>query len=179
MNVIKTKLSGVLILEPKVFKDSRGFFKEIFQAQRYEDNDIDVNFVQDNYSRSNKGVLRGLHFQISKPQGKLVSWLRGSVYDVIVDINVDSSTFGEYVGVELNENNHLQVSIPPGYAHGFCVLSDSADFQYKCTDYYDPLDEGGIVWNDQDIAIEWPIDNPFVAMKDLNLPTLQNLINNK
>jgi len=179
MNVIKTKLSEVLILEPKVYEDSRGFFKEIYQAQRYAECNIGVNFVQDNYSRSRKDVLRGLHFQVSKPQGKLVSCLKGAVYDVVVDINVNSSTFGQYIGVELNEKNHLQVWIPPGYAHGFCVLTNTADFQYKCTDYYDPFDEGGIIWNDKDLAIEWPTDTPFIANKDLNLPTFQDLVNKK
>ena len=136
MNVIETKLPGVLIIEPKVFVDSRGFFKETFQMQRYRDAGIDYEFVQDNHSRSQKGVLRGLHFQMEKSQGKLVCCPRGAVFDVAVDVNPSSPSFREYVGIELSEDNHRQFWVPPGYAHGFCVLTDIADFQYKCTDYY-------------------------------------------
>ena len=175
MNVTETKLAGVLIIEPKVFGDSRGFFKETFQAERYREAGIEYTFVQDNYSRSQKGVLRGLHFQITKPQGKLVSCPKGAVFDVAVDIDPESTTYGQYVGVELTEENHKQLWMPPGYAHGFCVLSETADFQYKCTDYYDPSDEGGVIWNDPDVAIEWPIDNPSLSSKDALLPTLAEL----
>ena len=177
MKVIETKLPGVLIIEPKVFGDSRGFFKETFQAQRYREAGIEYDFVQDNHSRSQKGVLRGLHFQINKPQGKLVSCSQGAVYDVAVDIDPTSATFGQYVGIELTEDNHRQFWVPPGYAHGFCVLTDTADFQYKCTDYYDPSDEGGLIWNDLDVAIEWPIDEPLLSDKDVKLPTLKELAN--
>ena len=177
MKVIETKLPGVLIIEPKVFGDSRGFFKETFQAQRYRDAGIDYDFVQDNHSRSQKGVLRGLHFQISKPQGKLVSCSKGAVFDVAVDIDTESNTYGQYVGVELSEENNKQLWVPPGYAHGFCVLSETADFQYKCTDYYDPSDEGGLIWNDPDVAIEWPIDQPLLSDKDVKLPILKDLAN--
>jgi len=175
MNVTETKLAGVLIFEPKVFGDSRGFFKETFQAERYREAGIEYTFVQDNYSRSQKGVLRGLHFQITKPQGKLVSCPKGAVFDVAVDIDPNSTTYGQYVGVELTEENHKQLWVPPGYAHGFCVLSETADFQYKCTDYYDPSDEGGVIWNDPDVAIEWPIANPSLSSKDALLPTLKEL----
>ena len=175
MNVTETKLAGVLIIEPKVFGDSRGFFKETFQAERYREAGIEYTFVQDNYSRSQKGVLRGLHFQITKPQGKLVSCPKGAVFDVAVDINPNSTTYGQYVGVELTEENHKQLWVPPGYAHGFCVLSETADFQYKCTDYYDPSDEGGVIWNDPDVAIEWPIADPSLSSKDALLPTLAEL----
>ena len=175
MNVTETKLAGVLIIEPKVFGDSRGFFKETFQAERYQEAGIEYTFVQDNYSRSQKGVLRGLHFQITKPQGKLVSCPKGAVFDVAVDIDPESTTYGQYVGVELTEENHKQLWVPPGYAHGFCVLSETADFQYKCTDYYDPSDEGGVIWNDPDVAIEWPIDKPSLSSKDALLPTLTQL----
>lgn len=178
MRVLKTKLSGVLIIEPKVFPDDRGFFKETFQVKRYIKQIVGLDFVQDNFSRSNKSVLRGLHFQISKPQGKLVFCTRGSVYDLIVDINFKSPRFGQHVAIELNEDNHRQVWIPPGYAHGFCVLSEMADFQYKCTDYYDPLDEGGIIWNDPDLAIKWPIKNPILSKKDKTFPNFKNLFNN-
>ena len=175
MNVIQTKLDGVLIIEPKTFGDQRGFFKETFQAERYTEWGITLPFVQDNHSRSQKGVLRGLHFQKTRPQGKLVSCSRGAVYDVAVDVNPHSKSFGQYVGVELTEDNHRQLWIPPGYAHGFCVLTDVADFQYKCTDYYSPEDEGGLLWNDPDVAIEWPIKAPVLSEKDQRLPTLQQL----
>jgi len=177
MNVTETKLAGVLIIEPKVFGDSRGFFKETFQAERYREAGIEYTFVQDNYSRSQKGVLRGLHFQITKPQGKLVSCPKGAVFDVAVDIDPESTTYGQYVGVELTEENHKQLWVPPGYAHGFCVLSETADFEYKCTDYYDPSDEGGVIWNDPDVAIDWPIDQPLLSDKDSKLPTLKELAN--
>jgi len=175
MNVTETKLAGVLIVEPKVFGDARGFFKETFQAERYREAGIEYTFVQDNYSRSQKGVLRGLHFQITKPQGKLVSCTKGAVFDVAVDIDPKSITYGQYVGSELTEENHKQLWVPPGYAHGFCVLSETADFQYKCTDYYDPSDEGGVIWNDPDVAIEWPIADPSLSNKDAILPTLKEL----
>jgi len=175
MNITETKLAGVLIIEPKVFGDSRGFFKETFQAERYLEVGIEYTFVQDNYSRSQKGVLRGLHFQITKPQGKLVSCPKGAVFDVAVDIDPKSTTYSQYVGVELTEENHKQLWVPPGYAHGFCVLSETADFQYKCTDYYDPSDEGGVIWNDPDVAIQWPITNPSLSSKDALLPTLAEL----
>ena len=177
MNVRETKLAGVLIIEPKVFGDARGFFKETFQAERYREAGIEYTFVQDNYSRSQKGVLRGLHFQITKPQGKLVSCPKGAVFDVAVDIDPESTTYGQYVGVELTEENHKQLWVPPGYAHGFCVLSETADFEYKCTDYYDPSDEGGVIWNDPDVAIDWPIDQPLLSDKDSKLPTLKELAN--
>lgn len=175
MNVIETKLPGVLIIEPKVFGDHRGFFKETFQVERYVEAGINLPFVQDNHSRSQKGVLRGLHLQKSRPQGKLVSCPRGVVYDVAVDVNAESATFGQYVGVELTEDNHRQLWIPPGYAHGFCVLSDVADFQYKCTDLYFPEDEGGLIWNDPDVAIDWPIKDPSLSEKDQKLPTLAHI----
>ena len=177
MKVIETKLPGVLIIEPKVFGDARGFFKETFQSQRYREAGIEYDFVQDNHSRSQKGVLRGLHFQITKPQGKLVSCSQGAVFDVAVDINPASATFGQYAGIELTEDNHRQFWVPPGYAHGFCVLTDAADFQYKCTDYYDPSDEGGLIWNDPDVAIEWPIDQPLLSEKDAKLASLKDLAN--
>lgn len=172
MKVIETKLSGVLIIKPEVFGDSRGFFKESFQTERYREIGIEYDFVQDNHSRSHKGVLRGLHFQIAKPQGKLVSCSRGAVFDVAADVNPISATFGHYVGIELTEENHFQLWVPPSYAHGFCVLTDFADFQYKCTDYYDPSDESGIIWNDPQININWPIKNPILSEKDSKLSKL-------
>lgn len=175
MNVIETELPGVLIIEPKVFGDERGFFLESFQRQRYRDAGIDYEFVQDNHSRSGRNVLRGLHYQIERPQGKLVRVTRGEVYDVAVDINPESRTYGRYVGVLLSERNHRQLWVPPGYAHGFCVLTDVADFQYKCTDYYDPSDEGGVAWNDPDVAIDWPVKEPLLSDKDRVHPPLRQL----
>jgi len=176
MNVIETSLPGVLIIEPKVFGDDRGFFLETFQVERYREIGIDLPFVQDNQSRSQGGVLRGLHLQKKHPQGKLISCYLGAVFDVVVDVNPASTTFGQYVSVELNESNHKQVWIPPGYAHGFYVLTDVADFYYKCTDYYHPEDESGLIWNDPDVAIDWPIDQePQLSEKDLKLPSLQDI----
>lgn len=177
MNIIETALAGVLIIEPRVFGDERGFFKETFNVQRYRDQaNITLPFVQDNYSRSQRGVLRGIHFQHTRPQGKLVSVTQGSVYDVAVDINPTSPTFGSYIGIELTELNHRQLWIPPGYAHGFCVLSDFADFSYKCTDFYFPQDEGGLAWNCPEVAIDWPIQNPQLSEKDKHYPVLSQLV---
>jgi dTDP-4-dehydrorhamnose 3,5-epimerase len=175
MKVTETKLPGVLVIEPRVFGDDRGFFKETFQAERYKDAGLTLPFVQDNHSRSQKGVLRGLHLQKTRPQGKLVSCSSGTVYDVAVDVDPNSDTFGEFVGVELSAKNHLQLWIPPGYAHGFCVLTDTADFQYKCTDLYFPEDEGGLIWNDPEVGIPWPIESPQLSEKDLKLPTLSEI----
>jgi dTDP-4-dehydrorhamnose 3,5-epimerase len=154
MNVLKTNIADVVIIEPKVFGDERGFFLETFQADRYKElAGIDLPFVQDNHSRSSKGVLRGLHFQKTKPQGKLVRVVRGEVFDVAVDIRKGSPTYGQWAGVHLSEDNKRQFWVPPGLAHGFVVLSDIADFEYKCTDYYDPTDEGCLIWNDSDVEI--------------------------
>ena len=175
MKIKTTALPGVLIIEPKAFGDARGFFLETFQSERYAKAGITLPFVQDNHSRSQRGVLRGLHLQSNRPQGKLVSVSRGSVFDVAVDIDPQSATFGQYVGVELSDDNHLQLWIPPGYAHGFCVLSEVADFQYKCTDFYYPEDEAGIIWNDPDVNIAWPLDNPLLSEKDQKLPRLREL----
>jgi dTDP-4-dehydrorhamnose 3,5-epimerase len=176
MNVVKTGLPGVLIIEPKVHRDDRGFFVETFQADRYRNEaGIELAFVQDNHSRSSRGVLRGLHAQKRHPQGKLVRVACGKVYDVSADIDPASSTFGQWVGVILSSDNHRQVWIPPGYVHGFLVLSDVADFEYKCTEVYHPEDEAGVIWNDPDIGIEWPIDNPIVSARDAALPRLAEL----
>lgn len=176
MNVIKTKLKDCVIIEPKIFGDGRGFFLETFQAERYADiAGITLPFVQDNYSRSSKGVLRGLHFQKTKPQGKLVRVVKGEVYDVAVDIRRDSPTFGEWEAVILSEENKTQFWVPPGFAHGFLVLSDTADFEYKCTDYYDPSDEGSIFWDDPDLNISWPEKVPKLSEKDANAPKMADL----
>ena len=176
MNVVKTKLHDCVIIEPKVFGDDRGFFLETFQTQRYAELlGITLPFVQDNHSRSSKAVLRGLHYQKTKPQGKLVRVVKGEVYDVAVDIRQGSPTFGQWEGVILSEENKTQFWIPPGFAHGFLVLSDTADFEYKCTDYYDPSDEGSIIWDDPDLNISWPIKYPQLSDKDLNAPRLVDL----
>jgi dTDP-4-dehydrorhamnose 3,5-epimerase len=173
MNIIKTPLSGCLIIEPKVFGDSRGFFLEAWHERKYKEAGIEEDFVQDNRSRSAKNVLRGLHFQKTKPQGKLVSVISGTIYDVAVDLRRDSDTLGQYVGVILSGEKNNQLYVPPGFAHGFCVLSEYADFHYKCTDFYDPTDEEGIMWNDYDLDIAWPIENPLLSDKDQKQMTLQ------
>ena len=178
MKVVETRLPGVLIIEPTVLSDHRGFFLETFQVGRYAQAGIKLPFLQDNRSRSHKGVLRGLHMQKTRPQGKLVSCSNGLIYDVAVDLNPTSATFGHYVGVELTEYNNRQLWIPPGYAHGFCVLSDVADLQYKCTDLYFPEDERGLVWNDPEVAIDWPIKHPKLSLKDQQLPTLAEIRRN-
>lgn len=168
MQVIQTALPDVLIIEPKVFGDSRGFFMESYNAHRFREvTGLDVDFVQDNHSRSGKGVLRGLHYQIRQPQGKLVRVVRGSVFDVAVDLRRNSPAFGKWVGVELSEDNHRQLWIPPGFGHGFLVLSESADFLYKATDYYAPEHERCVRWNDPAVAIAWPLDGePVLSAKD-------------
>lgn len=167
MQVSDTRIHGVKIVQPKVFGDARGFFLETFEKKRYQEAlGIDFDFVQDNHSRSAKGVLRGLHFQKVNPQGKLVRVVRGEVFDVVVDIREDSPTYGAWEGVVLSEENKTQFWIPPGLAHGFVVLSDLADFEYKCTDYYNPAHEGCLLWNDPDVGIEWPLNDPLLSEKD-------------
>ena len=168
MKVTPTAIPEVLIVEPKVFGDARGFFYESFNQKAFnEATGLDVNFVQDNHSRSAKGVLRGLHYQVQQPQGKLVRVVRGAVFDVAVDIRKGWPTFGKWVGIELTEDNHRQLWVPPGFAHGFVVLSDSADFLYKTTDYYAPEYERCIAWNDPEIGIDWPFTiAPSLSSKD-------------
>ncbi|MBX3707323.1 MAG: dTDP-4-dehydrorhamnose 3,5-epimerase [Pseudomonadales bacterium] len=176
MIVEETRLPGVRIIQPTVHGDERGFFVETFQAERYRElAGIDLPFVQDNHSRSRRGILRGLHAQRRHPQGKLVRVARGEVFDVAADIDPSSATFGQWVGVVLSDTNMRQLWIPPGYAHGFLVLSETADFEYKCTDYYHPEDETGALWNDSQLAINWPIANPELSAKDQMLPTLASL----
>ncbi len=165
MKVIDTAIPDVKIIEPKVFGDERGFFLETFHLKRYQEMlGINLDFVQDNHSRSTKGVLRGLHFQKTKPQGKLVRVVRGEVFDVAVDIRKGSPTFGEWDGVILSEENKRQFWVPPGFAHGFLVLSDIADFEYKCTDYYDQSDEEVLIWNDPMLSIKWPATKDFIKI---------------
>ena len=166
MKVIETRLPGVLLLEPKVFGDARGFFMETWQAARYHEAGMPERFVQDNHSRSRRGVLRGLHYQLVQPQGKLVWVTRGAVFDVAVDIRRGSPAFGRWFGCVLDDVDHRQLYVPPGFAHGFCVLSEEADFFYKCTDYYHPPSERGIAWNDPEIGIDWPLRDVSLSGKD-------------
>ncbi len=173
MQCKETQLAGVLILEPEVYHDARGFFLERYNQARYADlPGLDVPFVQDNHSRSKRGVLRGLHLQRRHPQGKLVSVTRGAVWDVAADIDPASPTFRQWVGVELSEHNHRQLYVPPGYAHGFCVLSEVADVLYKCTEFRHANDEYGILWNDADLDIAWPVQAPVLSAKDAENPVL-------
>ncbi|POE06710.1 dTDP-4-dehydrorhamnose 3,5-epimerase [Pectobacterium odoriferum] len=177
MEVKNTRINDVKIIRPKVFGDERGFFLETFEKKRYQEMlDIDFDFVQDNHSRSSKRVLRGLHFQKVNPQGKLVRVVRGAVFDVAVDIRPNSSTFGQWEGIILSEENKSQFWIPPGLAHGFIVLSDVADFEYKCTDYYNPAHEECLLWNDPDVGIDWPGECPLLSEKDKQGKLLKELL---
>lgn len=176
MNVIQTKIKDLLIIEPKLYGDERGYFFESYQQKRYKESGIPYSFVQDNRSFSTKGVLRGLHFQISKPQGKLVSVISGEVLDVAVDLRPNSDTFGCYESVVLTGQNKLQFFVPPGFAHGFLVQSETAEFSYKCTDYYDPKDEGGIIWSDPDLGIDWGEIEPSLSDKDSNLGSFSDYL---
>ena len=166
MQVLSTELPGLLLVQPRVFPDPRGFFVERYQRQRYHDAGINIDFVQDNHSRSSRGALRGLHYQIEHPQGKLVGVTQGEVYDVAVDMRRGSPTFGRWLGFVLSEQNQHQLYVPPGFAHGFCVVSETADFVYKCTDYYFPEHERVLLWNDPELAIPWPIENPILSGRD-------------
>ena len=175
MNVVQTNLPGVLIIEPRVFGDERGYFMETWNCRRYEETGLPARFVQDNLSLSARGVLRGLHFQNPRPQGKLVSVLRGEVFDVAVDIRVGSPTFGQWTGVMLSAKNKRQFYVPPDFAHGFLVTSAEALFFYKCTDYYAPSAEGIVLWNDPEIGIEWPTDAPKLSERDSEAPPLRKM----
>lgn len=175
MEVKNCEIEGLLEIFPKVYGDERGFFVEIWHEERYSSIGIHLPFVQDNHSFSQKGILRGLHFQKKFPQGKLVSAITGKVYDVAVDLREDSKTFGKWHGVILDAEKCNQFWIPPGFAHGFCVLSDTAHFVYKCTDIYHPEDEGSIRWDDQRLAIPWPIDDPLLSKKDQEAPFFNDL----
>jgi len=166
MKVTETTLPGVVIIEPAIFGDQRGFFQETFNQAKYSKFGIPDSFVQDNHSRSRRGVLRGLHYQLVQPQGKLVSVVRGEVFDVAVDVRKGSATFGQWEGVILNDTNHWQLYVPPGFAHGFCVLSDEVDFVYKCTDYYHPASERSILWNDPGLNIDWPLKEDEVSLSE-------------
>jgi dTDP-4-dehydrorhamnose 3,5-epimerase len=174
VNIIATPLPGVLVLEPKVHGDARGFFVETLRASALRNAGVGVEFVQHNQSRSRRGVLRGLHYQLLQPQGKLVRCARGSVYDVAVDVRRGSPTFGQWFGAVLDDVTHRQMYVPPGFAHGFCVLSEEADFVYLCSDYYHPASEQGIAWNDPALAIAWPDTGvpPQLSAKDTTWPVL-------
>ncbi len=175
IELVDEPLPDLLVIKPKVYKDERGFFQETWQKMKNQQIGLKQEFVQENWSRSTFGILRGLHFQIQHPQGKLVSVHNGKVFDVAVDLRKESKTYGKWYGLELSDENHLQMYVPPGFAHGFCVLSDVADFVYKCTDYYYPEDEGGIIWNDTSLNIKWPIKDPIISEKDNGLSTFNNL----
>ncbi|MCD4666275.1 dTDP-4-dehydrorhamnose 3,5-epimerase [archaeon] len=175
----KLEIPEVILIEPKVFKDNRGFFLESFNKSEFTKNGINKEFVQDNFSHSTKGVLRGLHFQLNpKSQGKLVRVSKGEVFDVAVDLRKDSPTYGKWVGIILSEKNMKMLYIPPNFAHGFCVLSEEADFEYKVTKEYSPELERGLIWNDPEIEINWPIKNPTINEKDSQFPLLKNLKTN-
>ena len=176
MNFIETKINGLVIIEPKVFTDERGFFLESYNQKEFAQNGIDVSFVQDNHSKSTRGILRGLHFQ-KEPyaQDKLVRVVVGEVLDVAVDLRPDSPTFGQYESVLLSAENKKLFFIPKGFAHGFIVLSDIAEFQYKCSNFYSKESEGGLIWNDPDVKIDWTIPNPVLNDRDQHWPTLKEL----
>ncbi len=177
---ISTPIPDLFIIEPTVFGDSRGFFMETYSKKEFHEIGVDIDFVQDNHSRSKKGTLRGLHFQKKFPQAKLVRVIKGEVYDVAVDIRANSHTYGKWFGVVLSEENKKQFLIPEGFAHGFLALTEIVEFTYKCSDYYHPEDEGGIIWNDPDVTIDWPfeeygINEPLLSEKDKKWPTLREL----
>jgi dTDP-4-dehydrorhamnose 3,5-epimerase len=176
MEVISLEIPDVKLVKPRVFPDDRGFFMQTYHYEQYRDAGIDVRFVQDNWSRSTKGVLRGLHYQFEHAQDKLVSVIRGEVFDVAVDIRKGSPTFGKWVGAILSGENHHQMFVPKGFAHGFCVLSDEVDFVYKCSDFYTPGDEYGIRWSDSSIGIAWPLTDVLVSAKDQMTPQLSGVL---
>jgi len=175
MKIISTPLKGVSIIEPIFFEDSRGYFMETYQKKRYKEAGIDCNFVQDNLSFSNRATIRGLHFQLQNPQAKLVQVIKGAIFDVAVDIRIGSPDFGRWTGVELTDENRRQLFIPEGFAHGFLVLSESAYFIYKCSDYYAEDDEGGILWSDPEVGIKWNVDKPIISGKDSRYKLLKDI----
>ena len=173
MQFTETELPGVILVEPRVFRDDRGYFLETYHREKYRRGGIDATFVQDNHSRSTKNTLRGLHAQEPNPQGKLVRCVAGEIWDVAVDIRRDSPTFRQWVGVVLSAENFRQLWVPPGFAHGFCVLSETAEVEYKCTALYSPEDELGLAWNDPELDVAWPLDGaPVLSAKDREAPTL-------
>ncbi len=176
MKFIPTELDGVLVIEPDLFRDPRGFFLETYHQRKYREGGIVEPFVQDNHSRSERGTIRGLHAQRLHPQGKLIRVLQGEIFDVVVDIRKGSPTFARWIKVELTAGNFLQCYVPPGFAHGFCVRSEFAEVEYKCTDFYDPSDEMRIIWNDPSIGVQWPTAEPLLSDKDRDARTLDELM---
>lgn len=176
MRVLPTALPGVVLVDPDVHRDSRGFFLETYHERRYREAGIAAIFVQDNHSRSARGTVRGLHFQVRRPQGKLVRAISGEMFDVAVDVRRGSPTFGRWVGATLTGDNFRQIYVPPGFAHGFCILSETAEVEYKCTELYDREDELGVLWNDPQIGIEWPIAEPLLSAKDKAAPRLAQVL---
>ncbi|MBI3451160.1 MAG: dTDP-4-dehydrorhamnose 3,5-epimerase [Acidobacteria bacterium] len=176
MRITPTDLRDVLIVDPDVFRDARGFFLETFHERKYREGGIDARFVQDNHSRSTRGTLRGLHAQRAHPQGKLIRVIEGEIFDVAVDIRRSSPTFRRWIGVTLSAENFRQCWVPPGFAHGFCVVSDVAEVEYKCTDFYDAADEIGFLWNDPDVGVVWPVAEPILSAKDTVAPRLSQIL---
>ena len=176
MRITEFELKGLLLLQPEVFRDERGFFMETWNARKYGQLGLPATFVQDNLSRSSRGTLRGLHYQKPHSQGKLVSLLKGKVWDVSVDLRLDSPTFGKWAGITLDSDSGSQLYIPPGFAHGFCTLSEEALFFYKCTDFYSPDEERGIAWNDPQLNINWPVSDPLLSSKDRGYPNLGEVL---
>ena len=176
MKVFPTDLEGVLVIEPQVHRDDRGFFAETFHSPRYAAAGVDATFIQDNHSRSVKNTLRGLHSQLERPQAKLLRVLRGAIFDVVVDVRVGSPTFKRWISVELSDENFRQIFVPVGFAHGFCVLSDVAEVEYKCSDVYQAGDELGLAWNDPEIGVKWPTDDPLLSPKDREGKPLSRLL---
>ncbi len=175
MIINSTPLQGLFTIEPQLYCDERGFFLETFQINHYQQAGILDDFVQDNQSRSMKGVLRGLHFQLNRPQAQILTVIRGRIFDVAVDLRINSSTFGSWFGIELSDSGLRQIYMAPGFAHGFCVLSDWADLHYKVSCHYDPRDEGGLYWNDSDVGIKWPLQDPIISLRDASYPRLKDL----
>lgn len=175
MEIKVTNIEGVVVLKPDKYKDERGFFAEIYNEKKYLPEVINKQSVQVNYSHSKKNVLRGLHFQVQKPQAKIVQVLNGKIFDVGVDLRKKSTTFGQYFSIEMCDEDFTQIYFPPGIAHGFCVMSESADVMYHCTDFYDSNDENGIIWNDPDLKIKWPVAHPIISEKDQSFDLLSNL----
>ena len=175
MKVLPTKLAGVYIIEPQVFSDHRGFFMETYHQRRYTEAGIERNFVQDNLSQSVRGTLRGLHYQLHQAQAKFIQVIQGTIYDVAVDIRRGSPSFGQWAGIHLSDENKRQLFLPEGFAHGFCVLSETAQVFYKCSDFYAADDEGGILWSDPALAIDWPVSEPLLSEKDRQFPCLADI----
>ena len=175
MKILSTSVADVFIIEPVVFEDQRGFFMEIYHQRKYTALGIEPVFVQDNLSHSLHGTLRGLHYQLNRAQAKLIQVIEGAIFDVAVDIRRGSPNFGQWAGVHLSDENQRQVFVPEGFAHGFCVLSETAHVLYRCTDFYDPEDKGGILWSDPALAIDWPVSEPLISEKDRQLPCLTDI----